>query len=72
MYAMDLVELVLAWEKRLLGDQFEEDAAETPDVHFLIVVAVGHEALRSSVPAGGDVVGVGSRKVFPLTRTQIC
>lgn len=54
-----LIELVFAWEEWFFGDEFEEYASEAPDVHFLIVVAVGHETLGGSVPAGGDVVSVG-------------
>ena len=69
--SVDLVQLVLAREERLFGDEFEEHAAEAPDVHFLIIVAVGHEALRGPVPAGGDVVGVGEGGVLALARAEV-
>ena len=55
---MDLVELVGAWEQREEADNLKHDAADSPQVHFEVVVAVGHQALRSSVPAGGDVLSV--------------
>lgn len=57
--AMYLIEFVLAWEERLLGDEFEENASESPDVHLFVIVAVSHEALGSSIPPGGDIVRVG-------------
>lgn len=69
--AVDLVELVFAGEEGLLCVEFEQDAAVPPDVHLLVVVAVGHEALGGPVPAGGDVVGVGGRGVAALARAQI-
>ena len=56
---MDLVKLSFAVEERVLGDHFEEDTAIAPDVHFGVIVAVSHEALGGSVPASGDVLGVG-------------
>ena len=56
---MDLIKFSFAVEEGVLSDHFEEDTAIAPDVHFGVVVAVGHEALGGSVPAGGDVLGVG-------------
>lgn len=70
--AVDLVEFVLAGEEGLLGDEFEEDAPEAPDVHLLVVVAVGHEALGGAVPACGDIIGIGRGGVLALARPQIC
>ena len=56
---MDLVKLVFAVEEGVLGDHLKEDAAIAPDVHFVVIVAIGHQTLRSSVPPGGNVLGVG-------------
>lgn len=70
-YPVDLVQFVLAWKQGLLGDQFEQDAAETPNVHLLIIIAICHETLRCSVPSRGDVVRVGKGRVLPLARPQI-
>ena len=56
---MDLIKFALAIEERVLGNHLEEDAAIAPDVHLGVIVAVGHEALGSPVPAGRDVFGVG-------------
>lgn len=52
---VDLVQLVVAGEERYQGDDFEHDTADSPEIHFLIVVAVGEEALGSAVPPGGDI-----------------
>lgn len=56
---MYLIEFVLSWEEWFFGDEFKEDASEPPDVHLLIIISVGHEALRGSIPPGGDVISVG-------------
>jgi len=56
---VNLVELSLAIEERILGDHLEKDTAVAPDVHFGVVVAVSHETLRCPVPSGGDVLSVG-------------
>lgn len=37
-----LVKFIASWEQRYLLDKFEKDAAEAPDVHFFVIVAVGH------------------------------
>lgn len=69
--AVDLVELVLAGEEGFLGDELEQHAAEAPDIHLLVIVAIGHEALRRPVPPGRDVVGIGRGRVLALAGAQI-
>lgn len=71
MNAIDLVKFVLSGEEGFFGDELEENATKAPNIHFLIIIAIGHEALGSPVPACGDVVGVGGRAVFSLAGTQI-
>lgn len=56
---MNLIELAFSIEQRILGDHLEQHTTVTPDVHFGVVVPVGHETLGSSVPPGRDVLGVG-------------
>lgn len=48
-----------------------EDTACTPHVHLEAVVAVGQEALRSSVPACGDVLRVRGLGVHAPARTKV-
>ena len=55
-YFMDLVQLVIAGEKREQGENFEEDTADSPYIHLVAVVSVGHEALRRSIPSRGNVL----------------
>lgn len=54
---VDLVKLILAWEQRVQGQDLEEDATDSPNIHFVAVVAVCHEAFGGSVPPSGDVLG---------------
>jgi hypothetical protein len=68
---MDLIKFILAWEQRLFGDEFEEHTAETPNVHLLIIIAVSHEALGSTIPPGGDVVSIGRGRVFALAGAKV-
>ena len=49
---VDLVKLIFTGEKRVKRQNFKEDAAHTPNIHFVTVVAVGHEAFWGSVPSG--------------------
>ena len=58
---MNLIQLVFAREEWLFGDQLEQYAAKTPNIHFLVVIAISHQTLRSPVPASGDIVSIGSR-----------
>ena len=64
--AVDLVELVLPREQRFLGDELEQHAAEPPNVHLLVIVAVGHQTLGRPVPPCGDIVGIGRGRMFAL------
>jgi hypothetical protein len=53
---MNLVELVVSGEQRVKRKNFEEDATHAPDVHFVTVVAVSHQALRRAVPTGRNIL----------------
>lgn len=68
---VDLVELVVSWEQRKEAQNFEEDAANSPDVHFVTVVAVGHEALGCAVPSGRDVLGKRRFIVEPSATSEV-
>lgn len=49
----------------------EQDAAGAPDVHLQAVVSVGEEALRGSVPTGGDVLGVRRLGEHAAARAEV-
>lgn len=48
---MYLIKLALAIEKWILGYHLEQYASIPPDIHFRIIVAIGHQALGRSIPA---------------------
>lgn len=49
----------------------KEDTANPPHVHLVSVVAIGEKALRGSVPAGGNVLGVGLLGVDASTAAKV-
>jgi hypothetical protein len=53
---MYLIELVVAWKQRAQSEHLEEDASNTPVVHFVIVVAVGKKAFWRPIPPRRDVL----------------
>lgn len=53
---VNLIELVVAREQRAQSKHLEEDAADSPVVHLVVVVAVSQQALRRPVPPGRDVL----------------
>ena len=57
MNLVDLVELIISWEEWAEGEDFVHNATDTPDIHFVTVIAVGQKALWGSVPSSGDVFG---------------
>lgn len=56
---MNLIQFVLARKEWLFGDQLEQNASEPPNIHLLVIVAVGHQTLRGAIPSSRDIVGVG-------------
>lgn len=57
MYFVDLVELVVTGEQRKQRKNLEENAADSPDVHLVAVVTIGHQALGRTIPARRDILG---------------
>jgi len=55
---MNLIEFIITGKEWEEGENFKHDTSDTPEVHLVAVVAVCKQALRSSVPPGGDVFGV--------------
>lgn len=48
---MYLVKLALPIEQWILGDHLEQHAPIAPDIHLRVIVAIGHQTLRGSIPA---------------------
>ena len=51
-----LIQLVIPREKREKGQDFKIDAAYSPVVHLVVVVAIGEEALGRPVPPRADIL----------------
>lgn len=71
MDSVHLIEFIVAREERVECRDLEHDAPDAPDVHFVVVVAVRHEAFWRSVPSRGNVLGIGLSRVDSLARSQI-
>lgn len=67
----NLVQLIGSREERIQAHDLIEDTTSAPHVHLQAVVAVSEEALWGSVPACGDVLGVGGLGVNTATRAKV-
>ena len=45
-----LIELVFSWEKGEEGQDLEKDAADAPDIHFVVIIPLRQQTLWRSVP----------------------
>ena len=50
-YFVDLVQLIITGKQREERQYLEEDATDTPDIHFVPVVAICHKAFWCTVPS---------------------
>lgn len=66
-----LIQLVVAWEKRKEGEDFEVHAAYAPIVHLVVVVPVRQQTLRRAVPSRADVLCEGWLRVDTSARPEI-
>ena len=69
---VNLIYLIISREEGEKRDDFEEDAADTPKIHLVAVVAIGEEALWRPVPPGGDVLCIGLLRVDSSARAEVC
>ena len=69
---VDLIQLVCAWEEREETDNLKEHAADSPNIHLVIVVAVCQQTFRRSIPARRDVLGVRLFAVYAAARAEVC
>ena len=69
---VDLIELVVAWEQWVQGEYFEEDAANAPNIHFVAIVTICHEALWGTIPARRNVLRQRWLAVKSATTAQVC
>lgn len=60
---VNLIKFALTIKERILSDHLEKHTAVSPDIHLGIIVAIGHQAFRSSVPTCRDVFCIGLLRV---------
>ena len=68
---VDLVEFVIPGEEWEEGQDFKVDAADSPVVHLVIIVAVREKAFRWPVPSGRDVFCEGRLRVDTTARPEV-
>lgn len=64
---MYLIQLIFTRKKWLFGDELKQHASESPNIHFFIVVAVSHQALRRTIPPRRYIIRIRTRRMFTLT-----
>lgn len=69
---VDLIEFVVSWEERKQGQDLEENAADSPDVHFVAIVAICHEAFRCSIPTSRYIFCQRWFTIKASTATKVC
>lgn len=68
---VDLVQLIRPWKQWEEANYFEEYAADTPDVHLVVIVTVCQQTLWRSVPARRDILSVGLLAIDAATRAKV-
>lgn len=71
MYLVNLIKLVIARKNRKECQDLKVDAAYSPVVHFVIVVAIGQKTLWWPIPPRADVLSEGRLRVNSSTRAKI-
>lgn len=66
-----LVDFIVAGEQREERDDFEEDAANAPQVHLVTVIAVREEALGRTIPTRRNVFRVWLFRVDATAGSKI-
>lgn len=66
-----LIDFVFSGKQREQGANLEQDTPDAPHVHFLCVVAFGHDALGRAVPARADVLGEGLLRVDAFAGAEV-
>lgn len=57
-YCRNLIYFIFTWKKWILGVEFEKNAANAPNIHFLRIVAVSEQTFGRTIPTRGDILGV--------------
>ena len=70
-YLVDLVELIFTGKEWVERQDFKKYAPHAPNVHFVTVVAIRHQALRRAVPPRTDVLCIGLLAVDATTASEV-
>ena len=66
-----LIELIIAWKKRIKRDNFKKDAAHPPQVHLVAVVAICQQAFWRPIPSRTDVLSVRLLAINASTTAKV-
>ena len=55
-YFVNLIQLIITGKQREEREHLEEDATDTPDIHFVPVVAICHKAFWCTIPPRRNVL----------------
>jgi len=69
---VNLVELIFTGKEWVERQDFKKYAPHAPNVHFVTVVAIRHQALRRAVPPGRNVLSEGRFVVESPAAAQVC
>ena len=68
---MNLVKFVVAGEEGEEGEHLEEDAADSPVVHLVVVVTVSQQAFRRPIPPSRYIFCEGSLRIDSSAGSEI-
>ena len=71
MDSLDLIQLIITWERREETNNLEEYAANAPEVHLFGIIPIRKETFRWSVPSCGNILRIRNIRVDSLTRAKI-
>ena len=71
MYPMHLIKFVIPWEKWKKCQHLKEYTANSPVVHFVIVVSIGKKTFRWTVPPSRDVLSERWLRIYASARAKI-
>ena len=54
---IELIQFILSWKEWLKSQHLEEDAADCPIIHFVVVIAIREQTLWRAVPNGANIFG---------------
>ena len=70
-YFVNLIQLIITGKQREEREHLKEDATDTPDIHFVPVMAISHEAFWCTVPSRRDVLRQGRLAVQASAAAEI-